>query len=152
MTDINQINESTQSFSASNTQISKGDKKDTFENALSKAFDKTEASGVKTTSANALKEIASKDLNINHLSDIVTGKTGRLLDMLDVYSSKLQDPDVSLKTIAPVLEEIKQSAGNLLKDAQTLTSDDEALKNIATQTIVTAQTEYMKFQRGDYLS
>ena len=35
---------------------------------------------------------------------------------------------------------------------QQLTEADAHLKKIATQTIVTAQTEYLKFQRGDYLS
>ncbi|MCP3932169.1 MAG: hypothetical protein GY705_24115, partial [Bacteroidetes bacterium] len=100
---------------------------------------------------NALREIASKDLNIDSFSDIITGKTDKLLEMLDLYSSKLEDPNISLKSLAPILEEIKKNAGNLLKDAQGLTNADGDLKNIATQTIVAAQTEYLKFQRGDYL-
>lgn len=152
MTDINQINESTKSFSASSPKVSKNEKIDAFENALNKAFDKTGATKKGPASPNALTEIASKDLNIDNFSDIVTGKTDKLLEMLDLYSSKLEDPNVSLKSIALVLEEINQSAGNLLKDSQALSSEDETLKQIATQTIVTAQTEYMKFQRGDYLA
>ncbi len=152
MTDINQINESAQSFSASNPKVSKTDKKDAFEDALSKAFDKTGATEMEHSPTNALREIASKDLNLDSFSDIVTGKTDKLLEMLDLYSSKLEDPNISLKSIAPVLEEIKKNAGNLLKDTQGLTNADENLKKIATQTIVTAQTEYFKFQRGDYFS
>ena len=96
-------------------------------------------------------EIASKELKIADTSDIVSGKTNALLEMLDAYASKLDDPDVSLKNIAPVLEEINTEAGGLLKDTQLLADADAALKKIATQTIVAAQTEYLKFQRGDYL-
>jgi CRISPR/Cas system CMR-associated protein Cmr5 small subunit len=72
--------------------------------------------------------------------------------MLDSYSSKLDDRNVSLKNIAPVLEKIKDHAGNLLKETERLTDADANLKKIATRTIITAQTEYLKFQRGDYLS
>lgn len=71
--------------------------------------------------------------------------------MLDAYASKLDDPGVSLKSIAPVLEEINAEADNLLKDTRLLTEADAALKKVATRTAVTAQTEYLKFQRGDYL-
>ena len=101
---------------------------------------------------NALREIASIDLNIINLSDIVSGKIDTLLEMLDSYSLKLKDPNISLKSIAEVLEGIKDNAGSLLKETERLTDADANLKNIATQTIVTAQTEYVKFQRGDYLS
>ncbi|MCK5695436.1 MAG: hypothetical protein KAH62_02345 [Desulfobacula sp.] len=72
--------------------------------------------------------------------------------MLDSYSLKLEDPNVSLKNIATVLEEINETAGKLIKETERLTDADANLKNIATRTIVTAQTEYVKFQKGDYLS
>ena len=152
MANINHVNESAQSFVASNTKASKGKGTDAFENALSKALDKTEAPQMDAPSTNALREIASKDLNIANTADLVTQKTDKLLGMLDIYSSKLEDPNTSLKSIAPVLEDIKDNAGNLLKATQDLTGADSNLKKIATQTIVTAQTEYVKFQRGDYLS
>ncbi|MCD4721533.1 MAG: hypothetical protein K8S13_16975 [Desulfobacula sp.] len=152
MTDINQINESAQSFAASNTKVSKSKGTNAFENALSNALDKTEAPEMEAMPTNALREIASIDLNIINLSDIVSGKIDTLLEMLDSYSLKLKDPNISLKSIAEVLEGIKDNAGSLLKETERLTDADANLKNIATQTIVTAQTEYVKFQRGDYLS
>ena len=152
MTDINQINESAQSFAASNTKVSKSKGTNAFENALNNALDKTEAPEMEAMPTNALREIASIDLNIINLSDIVSGKIDTLLEMLDSYSLKLKDPNISLKSIAEVLEGIKDNAGSLLKETERLTDADANLKNIATQTIVTAQTEYVKFQRGDYLS
>ncbi len=152
MTDINQIHESSQSLAASNTKVPKNKRADAFESALSKALDKTEAPEMEVMPTNALREIASIDLNIMNSSDIVSGKTDKLLKLLDTYSLKLENPNISLKNIAKILEEIKENAGNLLKETERLTAADTNLKNIATQTIVTAQTEYIKFQRGDYLS
>lgn len=152
MTKIDQLNESAQSFAAAKTNAAKSKGTDAFESALSKALDKTEAPEMEYMPTNALREISAADLNIISTSDIVSGKTDKLLEMLDSYSNKLEDPNVSLKTIAPVLEKINENADSLLKDTRGLTDADAGLRNIATQTIVTAQTEYLKFQRGDYLS
>lgn len=151
MTHINQINETDPSFTVSNSKVSKHKETDAFGNVLSRALDKGEAPEMEHIPANALKEIESVDLNFIKSSDIVSGRTEKLLQMLDAYSTKLEDPNVPLKNIAPVLEEIKVKAGSLLEEAQSLTEDDAGLKKLATQTIVTAQTEYLKFQRGDYL-
>lgn len=152
MTHINQINESGQIFGSGPAKTGNDQKTDAFENALTKAIDGKEAPEMETSQAGALKEIASIGPKIQTLSDIVFGKTDQLLSMLDTYSSKLEDPQVSLKSIAPVLEEIKNSAGNLELEARSLAEQDAPLKEIATQTVVAAQTEYLKFQRGDYLS
>lgn len=152
MTNINQINDSGVPLTAQNTKTPKNEKTDAFENVLSKALDKTQAKEMIQTSVNALSEIPASGLKMIHSSDIVSGKTDKLLDMLDAYSLQLQNPEVSLRSIEPVLEEIKIKAGTLFEEAQNLTVADENLKKIATQTIVTAQTEYLKFQRGDYLS
>jgi len=152
MANIYKINESAQSIAASNTKVLKNQKTDAFEDTLNKALDRTEAPEMEPASTNALGEIASKDLNIINSSDIVSGQTDKLLEMLHSYSSKLVDPNVSLKSIAPVLEKINENADSLLKETQNLTDKDANLRKIATHTIVTAQTEYVKFQRGDYLS
>ena len=161
MNKIDKINETAQSIAGSSINGTKNKKTDDFENALSKALyttktDKSESlkpEGLRMeqTSTGALNEIISKNLNIINSSDIVSGQTDKLLGMLDTYSSKLVDPNISLKSIAPVLEEINNNAGTLLKETQNLTDSDINLKQIATHTIVTAQTEYLKFQRGDYL-
>ncbi len=162
MNKIDQISETVQSLAGSSINGTKNEKTDAFENALSKALyktktDKTEDLGpedlkMEQTSTGALNEITSINLNIINSSDIVSGQTDKLLGLLDAYSSKLVDPNISLKNIAPVVEEINNNAGSLLKETQNLTDSDINLKHIATHTIVTAQTEYLKFHRGDYIS
>ena len=154
MTNINQINEPGRSLTVPNTKDIKNGGAESFESALNKAFDKPQTTESNTISEKGLNEIISPAPapNIIKPSDIISGKTDNLLKMLDSYSSKLENPDVSLKSIGPVLEEIKKTAGHLLKETQSLSHTDEGLKKIATQAAVMAQTEYTKFQRGDYLS
>ena len=113
MNKIDQINEAAQSLAGQNIKSTKDKHTDAFENALNKALDKTEGSAMEHMSANALKEIISKNLNVITSSDIVSGQTDKLLGMLDLYSSKLVDPNISLKSIAPVVEEIKDNAESL---------------------------------------
>ena len=152
MTHINYINDTGQVIGSSQSKTGKAQITGAFENALSRALDSKESSAMETTPAGALQEISSAGPVIQSRQDAVVGKTDRLLDMLDTYSSQLEDPNVTLKSIAPVLEEIKTNAGNLEKEARALTDNDASLKEIARQTVVAAQTEYLKFQRGDYLS
>ena len=163
MNKIEPINETTLSLPVSSIKSPKDNNTDAFENALSKALgsdnskpvevsDKIKGSKMENMGVSGLREISSKDFNIINASDIVSGETDKLLGMLDSYSSQLVNPDISLKSIAPIVEEINHNAENLLKETQNLTDSDISLKEIANQTIITAQTEYFKFQRGDYLS
>ena len=50
-----------------------------------------------------------------------------------------------------MLEELNADAASLLEETLSLGEDDQNLIDIATSTAVTAKTEYLKFQRGDYL-
>ena len=155
MVNIHQINELTQALGGASASESKTEKTGVFENTLTQALGQTKeqnTSEMGVTMATALGEITSPGLQIQDQSSIVSGKTDMLLGLLDTYSSKLENPGVSLKNIAPVLEKINENADNLLKESMSLDSEDQALKNIATQTVIAARTEYARFQRGDYLS
>ena len=107
---------------------------------------------IQDTQVSGLGEIAAPSFDLEDPSSIVTGKTDELLGLLDSYVSQLEDPNVSLKNIAPMLDKINANAGSLLEDTRFLGEADSGLKDIATQTVVAARTEYEKFQRGDYLS
>ncbi len=161
MVNINQINELTQALGGTSGGAPKTEKTGVFENALTQALDQTgqaeqtngtDSSGMGITMATALGEIPSIGLKVQDQSSIVSGKTDMLLGLLDDYSSKLENPGVSLKNIAPVLEKINQNADSLLKESMSLGSGNQELKNIATQTVIAARSEYVRFQRGDYLS
>ena len=151
MVNINQINDLTQAAgSRTPAKQNAADAPDAFGSVLDSALQKADRSEEGTKTA-GLGEIAAPGFELEPLPSIVTGKTDRLLGMLDNYASQLQNPDVSLRSIEPVLEEINQSAESLMEKAKFLGDEESSLKDIATQTAVTARTEYVKFQRGDYL-
>jgi hypothetical protein len=164
MVNINHINELTQSKAASVAGKSKTEKAGGFETVLTQALgqvsqtgqagqtDETETPEMETTAASALGEIPSTGLYLKDQSAIVSEKTDALLGLLDAYSNQLENPGVSLKSIAPILEQINQKADSLLKESVSLGLGNTNLKEIATQTVIAAQTEYQRFQRGDYVS
>jgi hypothetical protein len=165
MVNINHINELTQSKAVPAAGTAKTEKTGGFENVLTQALgqanqtgqsdqgltDETELPGMETTTASALGEIPSTGLYLQDQSAIVSEKTDALLGLLDAYSNKLENPGVSLKSIAPILEQINQKADSLLKESASL-GPGNTLKEIATQAVIAAQTEYQRFQRGDYVS
>lgn len=152
MVKINQILESAQPLGGADTSPQKNQKTDAFKNALSKAVGQTEATEMGITSSSTLEEIQSAYFDIQGQSSIVTGKTDKLLGLLDTFAAQLEDPEISLKTMAPVIEKLNENASNLLKETESLGQEESGLKEIATRTAVTARNEYIKFQRGDYIS
>jgi len=151
MTNINNIQSITQIIDSQTTKESKSSgQAQGFESLLNSALEKTQEyeKGIQNSE---LGEIAAMDFDIQTVSSIVTDKTDKLLSNLESYASKLDDTNVSLKDIGPVLEELNADAVSLLEETLSLGKDDQTLIDIATSTAVTAKTEYLKFQRGDYL-
>ncbi len=152
MVNINQINESIQSLGTATSKASTSDDQaGGFENALSRAIGQSGETAEGTDAVNALEEIASSYVQIQDSSLVVSEKTGELLDLLETYIAQLEDPEVSLKNLSEVIEQMNTDASSLLTETHSLTQEDEGLKDIATQTAATIKGEYLKFQRGDYL-
>jgi len=74
-----------------------------------------------------------------------------LIGLLDQYRLKLADPGVTLRNIDPIIRKIDQETENLTPVLDSL-PEDENLKNIINQTLVTASLEVGKFYRGDYIA
>lgn len=79
-------------------------------------------------------------------------RTNFLLDKLDNYSKDLENPEKTLKDIEPLIASIQDEAAKLLLDANGSEENDETLKEIVNQTAIKASTEYIKFNRGDYIA
>ncbi len=73
-----------------------------------------------------------------------------MIDLLDQYRHKLADPQMNLKRIDPIINEIARENDNLASLADSLPAADQ-LKRILERTMVTASLEVTKFYRGDYL-
>ena len=74
-----------------------------------------------------------------------------LIGLLDQYRCKLADPRVTLKNIDPIIMKIEHETENLTPILDSL-PEDEDLKNLFNQTLVTASLEVSKFYRGDYIA
>ncbi len=148
---IKQIDESTNLF-IKNIHAQNNADNDLFRQSFEKALAKTGASGKNDlASTSSLKEISSKEWPMNNQNLSLEDKTDKLLKRLDDYSLQMQNNQISLKKIEPFLQGIKDSATDLLDETALAGNTDTALKNIAKQCAVTANTEYLKFQRGDYI-
>jgi len=123
-----------------------------FQQVLGNALGTTGAPAMPPPSATSLEEVPSTrcDVRIDPPPSI-QNMTDELLDMLDLYSSQLEDPTASLKSLEPILNRIKTSAGKLLEQTERSPDTDAELKEIAFQSAMMANNEYIKFQRGDYL-
>lgn len=73
-----------------------------------------------------------------------------LLNILDEYQKKLKDPDASLKEIDPIIKQMEKEKENLAPVLESIKEDD-GLKNVLNQVLVTSALETMKFNRGDYV-
>jgi hypothetical protein len=74
----------------------------------------------------------------------------RLVDRLENYRFKLADPQVSLKSIQPLLDDIAALSEKLATRLEHLNEGDP-LKDILNRSLVMASLEMTRFNRGDYL-
>ena len=79
------------------------------------------------------------------------GQVERLLDLLDRYRLQLADSSISLKQLDPMVQEM---AGENQKLAPVLEKlpDDDGLRDILKQTLITTSVEIARFYRGDYVA
>lgn len=149
MTNVNNIQSITQILDSQSTKVSQTSGEG-FESVLNSAQERIQASE-EGTKINELDEISAPGFDIQTVSTVVTDKTNELLTKLESYASQLDDAGIPLKSIKPMLEKLDEDATSLLEETLSLGEDDQELIDIATSAAITAKTEYLKFQRGDYL-
>lgn len=76
-------------------------------------------------------------------------RTEKLLDTLDNYREKLQNPEVSLEDIYPLVSEMEMKKEGLTSALNSL-PDGDGLKDILNEAMITSSLEVAKFNRGDY--
>ena len=75
----------------------------------------------------------------------------KYLDLLDEYRQKLANPQVTLKDIYLLINEMEVEKQSLIPVLNSL-PDGDGLKDILNQTLITSSLEIIKFNRGDYLT
>jgi len=73
-----------------------------------------------------------------------------VLDLLDEYGRRLADPNTTLKEIHPLVSSLETQSEHL-KPVLNSMADDDQLKQILNETLVTSSLEIFKYNKGDYL-
>jgi hypothetical protein len=84
-------------------------------------------------------------------ADPIVKKADKLLDLMDSYAKGLENPQKSLRDLESQLLMIKDGSEKLINDMEKGVNLDEGLKNIVNECALTANVEWVKFQRGDYV-
>ncbi|KPA09044.1 hypothetical protein MHK_010734 [Candidatus Magnetomorum sp. HK-1] len=90
-------------------------------------------------------------MNITSPQKEMAEKVSSVLDLFEVYSQDLQNPNKTLKEIEPTLLNMKQAAERLHKENTLSGETGSSISQFINNLQVTASVEYFKFQRGDYL-
>lgn len=128
--------------------------KDAFRQALENSMGR-EADQIGNGGSTSLGEIQAPAVNMirftseNTVSEMAN-KTDSLLGLLENYSRELENPEKSLRELEPMISEIRQNAEDLLAQAQE-SGPEPGIRRLAGQAAATANIEYIKFQRGDYI-
>ncbi len=88
---------------------------------------------------------SSLSLNENPIIE----QTEKLLDTLDNYREKLQNPEVGLEDIKPLVSEMQMENEGLASALNSL-PDGDGLKDILNEAMITSSLDAAKFNRGDY--
>ena len=84
-------------------------------------------------------------------NDITLDRVENLLNLLEKYRQQLRDPKVTLRTIEPIMNTIAAEKDQLSEKLDSISNED-GLKDILNQTLITASLEVIKFNRGDYIT
>lgn len=83
--------------------------------------------------------------------DMLVQQAEQLLDVFDTYQQRLADGNYNLRQIHPLVEEISKLNETLLSNLDNMPEGDQ-LKDILSRVAITAATEVIKFNRGDYVN
>jgi len=119
-----------------------------LENALSNKID-NKTNGGRTSPLSEPQSPIVNQLGIPMTN--VVGQTEKLLGLLESYAAGLKNPGTTLKELASMVTEMKDEAMQLMASTDVNTTGENDLNGIAAKAALTANVEYIKFNRGDYI-
>ena len=129
------------------------DQKDDFKNVLKASIERTAHHPEKIKSSPLANPVSAIQFHppLSEIKGATVERVDNLLDLLDKYRNQLADPQVSLRSIEPVINRIEKEKEQLSSVLESLPNEDE-LKDIVNRTLITASLEVMKYNRGDYIA
>ena len=124
-----------------------------FKNILKKSVENSTKNPSKIQPSTLMDPISA--IRFNPLSaqdkNITVELVDNLLNLLDNYRRQLSNPQVTLRTLEPMMNTIAREKDQLSGLLDSMPNDD-GLKHILNQTLITASLEVIKFNRGDYIT
>ena len=124
-----------------------------FKNILKESVENSTKNPSKIQPSTLMDPISA--IRFNPLStqdkNITVERIDNLLNLLDNYRQQLSDPHVTLRTLEPMMNTIAKEKDQLSGLLDSMPNDD-GLKHILNQTLITASLEVIKFNRGDYIT
>ena len=124
-----------------------------FKNILKESVEKSTENPPEIQPTTLLDHISA--IRFNPLStqdkNITVERVENLLNLLEKYRQQLKDPKVTLRTLEPIINAIGEEKNQLSVKLDAISNED-GLKDILNQTLITASLEVIKFNRGDYIT
>lgn len=134
----------------SRRQTSKGEEKG-FDKILNQTMGEAQgADSSRQSTAPCVNAVAPPQLaEVGPVDGTTVRQADKILDLMDNYAKALGDPQRTLKSVEPILEQIQDEVKRLPTDPS---QDNTGLGNIINDIAVMASVEAIKFHRGDYVS
>ena len=121
-----------------------------FEESVAKSSEQIDARAMQPPAVSRIDEIRLTSVSPTEKIPIVN-RVEKILDVLDEYRVKLGDPKVTLKEIYPLIGELDAHEKSLIPALNSLPDEDD-LKEILNQVLITSSLEVIRFTRGDYIT
>jgi hypothetical protein len=129
----------------------KGDKK--FDQILNDAVDSVVREERAADGVSPVRKVDFPPLwDRRHVDHSVLQHAYDILDLLEKYSQALNNPQMTLKGIEPIVTRIEQELKGLDVQSGDNVAQNDELASIINEIAVTASVEAFKFQRGDYIA
>lgn len=124
-----------------------------FKNILKESVEKSTENPSEIQPTTLLDPISAMRFNPLPSQDknITVERVENLLNLLENYRQQLRNPNLTLRTLEPIMNTITEEKDQLSAKLDSISNED-GLKDILNQTLITASLEVIKFNRGDYIS
>jgi hypothetical protein len=124
-----------------------------FKNILKESVEKSTENPAEIQPTTLLDPISAIRFNPLSIQDknITVERVENLLNLLEKYRQQLKDPKVTLRNLEPIMNTIGEEKNQLSAKLDSISNEDR-LKDILNQTLITASLEVIKFNRGDYIT
>jgi len=89
---------------------------------------------------------------VSHVDRQTLQHASKVLDVLEEYAQALENPQITLKSVEPIVLRIQQELKGLDVRSMTHLGQRDELAELVNHIAVTASVEAFKFQRGDYVA